>query len=175
VCERRWHWHSPTDNSFRFSPPSTCHSRFPWPHAPSTLLLLPTLPPSSVLLSIPFPLACPHNSLFLPSLLWIIPASVLLARIDHPIPSTPTSLFLQIPPPTSISLLIALTIPLPLATPVTISLFKLPKEATGKPPSISQAEYDNTLLTRMFWHKRVQTPNLVSQWRMLHLWVGRKA
>jgi hypothetical protein len=150
---------------------STCHSLFPWPHTlPPRFFSSLLSHPSSVLLFIPFPLACPHNSLFQPSLLWIMPASALPAHIDHLIPSTPTSLYLQVLPPTSISLLIALTPPLPLA----IFLFRPTKEATGKPPSISQAEYDNTLLTRMFCHKQVLTPNLVSQWRM-RSWVGRKA
>jgi hypothetical protein len=128
----------------------------------------PTLLPS--LYSYPSPLHALITPSFNRLLPWIIPANALLAHVDHPIPSTP-SLYLQILP------LIAFTIPLPLATPVIISLFRLPKEATGKPPSISQTEYDNTPPTRMFCHKRkrVLTPNLVSQWRMLHSWVGRKA
>ena len=151
------------------------HSLFPWPHTLPPRLSSPISHPSSVLLSIPFPLACPHNSLLQPSLPWITLASALLAHIDHPIPSTPTSLYLQILPPMSISLLIALTAFLPLATLVPIFLFRLPKEVTGKPPSISQAEYDNTLPTRIFCHKRVPTPNLVSQCRTLRSWVGRKA
>ena len=167
-----------TGSSFRFPPHFNFVTRwFPWPHAPSTPPLLPALPPffRPFIHTVPLPLACPHNSLFQPSLPWIIQASALLVHIDHPIPSTPTSLYLQLFPPTSTSLLIALTVLLPLATAVTISLFRLPKEATGKLPSINQAEYDNTLLTRMFCHQRVLTPNLVSQWRMLRLWVGRKA
>lgn len=167
-----------TDNSFRYPPHfnlslTLCFHTLPRSLHASPLSHSPTLLPSFY--SYPSPLHALITPSFNRLLLWIIPANALLAHIDHPFPSTPTSLYLQILPLTSITLLIAFTIPLPLVTPFTIFLFRLPKEATGKTPSISQTEYDNTPPTRMFCHKRVLTPNLVSQWRMLRSWVGRKA
>jgi hypothetical protein len=169
-----------------------CHSRSPCPHAPSTLHLplpFPSLPPSlSLSLSptlvpsffcIPFTLACTFSPHLQPSLPWIIPASAHLAHLDRPTPSTLINLCLQILPlPTPISLrLITLTVlPVSLTTLVaTISLFRTPKEETGEHHSTSPAEYDNTRLTRMSCHNRVQTPNLVLRWSMLRWWGGRKA
>ena len=128
----------------------------------------PPLPyPCPVLffLCIPFTLACTFSPHLQPSLPWIIPASAHLAHLDRPTPSTLINLCLQIlplPTPTSLRLIALTVLPVSLTTLVaTTSLFRTPKEETGEHHSTSPAEYDNTRLTRMSCHKRVQTPNLV--------------
>ena len=153
----------------------TWTSQLPWPHAPSTPSLLPPFSLSSFP-HIPFSCACPHNSHLQPSLPWIILASARLAHVDHRIPNIPNNLSLQVLPlPTSINLhpliVHTLALPLPLISTTvvitaTMCLFKLSKEETGEPLSISPAEYDNTLLTRISCHL-VPTPNLALQWQML--------
>jgi hypothetical protein len=139
--------------------------------------------PSSVLSYAPLARACPHSSHLQPSLPWIIRASAHLARIDHLIPNIPNHLWLQLLPlPTSINpqpLIVHSIAPLiskTLVTAPTMCLFKVPKEETGELRSINPAEYDNTLLTRMFCPRRlVPTLNLVSQWWMPRSSVERKA
>lgn len=148
------------------------HSDNLGPHsAPSTRSPFPP-PPHPSFPSIPFSCACPHSSRLKPSLPWIILASARLAHIDRPIPNIPNNLSLQILPlPTSINphplILRIVALPLPLiSTTVVITatmyLFKPPKEETGVPRSISPAEYDNTLLTRISCHL-VPTPNQASR------------
>jgi len=173
---RRCHQVGATRGLFNHFDHFAWSSQFPWPHAPSTLFLLPSSQPILPSFSYTsFARACPHSSHLQPSLPWIIPASAPLVHVDHPIPNIPNNLCHQIlPPPTSINphrliLDTVVLLILMMATTTTMSLFKLLKEETGEPRSISLAEYDNTLPIRISCHQPVPTPKLVSQWPMLRL------